>query len=663
MRKQAKLSAAVLSIFFLHAVCNVQATERDSEIRQTMWNSNDPDFAVVDIPTRWSAESAVIISALHSYEYKKAPIISELNFNENHHYRIKLLDKNAVNHYAEISFNSSKGRSRQVYAGFKVIKPDGKEIIVNLANAVEMERKVRGKKSAYRKIAIPNLEPGDILDYYISEENIISLSAKLHFFEPVLFHLPQEYPVIKQKLKFDVQRRCFINLRSMNGAPELKQVTDEASDTQYYYLEDDNRDKVEELRWFYPYRELPSIKFRAAYASGKAIRQNDVLLGEPGVVKSRVTDEELTDFMVYLMTNTYYSDERRLLKYAGKNHKKEKDPFVLARQTYFYQRNQTLKHAEAQTIGDFPQLNQYPYNLRDTETQFCKRFSYFLANMEIPYELVVVIPRNISSLEDLLIENELDILLRVKKGNEYLYLSPIEPHSLPGDIQRMHEGADAYVFSGLSKYKDWEPKKISLPVSSAEDNITKSAIRIRVEDDFSNCNLSFQHSIGGNSKAYHQYSLLDYYDYRDEEKNRFEIIENFEGYSFLKKRMFNLRDSYLDTRDQWKMEVLRQMVSNESDFEISDLTNFEIQQTGRYIDQAEMVYSFDLTTDDLLHKVGRNYLLDVGKLIGNQVKVTEEELERDHGVHMSSARSFKYSIELEVPEGYTVQGLDKLQQK
>ena len=67
-----------------------------------------------------------------------------------------------------------------------------------------------------------------------------------------------------------------------------------------------------------------------------------------------------------------------------------------------------------------------------------------------------------------------------------------------------------------------------------------------------------------------------------------------------------------------------------------------------------------MTTNALVHKVGRNYLLDIGKLIGGQVKVDEEELERDHGVHMSNTRAFKYRIELEVPEVFTVQGLDKL---
>ena len=206
MRTVTKLAAKALLIFLICDVHTVHATERENDIRMAMWNSNDPDFEVEEIPVRWSGESAVIISALHSYEYKKAPIVSELTFNEYHHYRIKLLDKNSVNQYSEMSFGSGKGRSRQVYAGFKVIKPGGKEIVVDLANAVEMERKVRGKKSSYYKLAIPNLEPGDILDYYICEENNMTLPAKLYFFEPVLFHLPQEYPVLKQKLKFNVRK-------------------------------------------------------------------------------------------------------------------------------------------------------------------------------------------------------------------------------------------------------------------------------------------------------------------------------------------------------------------------------------------------------------------------------------------------------------------------
>jgi hypothetical protein len=103
----------------------------------------------------------------------------------------------------------------------------------------------------------------------------------------VIYHLPREYPVMDHRLQFRAERRCYINLKSLNGAPELKLVTDETNDEQYYTFEGTDIEPTEDQRWIFPYREFPSIKFRAAYASGKGMRTYDVLLGNRA--KQKVT--------------------------------------------------------------------------------------------------------------------------------------------------------------------------------------------------------------------------------------------------------------------------------------------------------------------------------------------------------------------------------------
>ncbi|MDH5603930.1 MAG: DUF3857 domain-containing protein, partial [Cyclobacteriaceae bacterium] len=304
----------VFVVLPLQGIC----AEREDEIREKMWGSPGEGFEVSDIPKKWADKSAVFIARLNHFEYKKPPILNVLKFNEYNHYRIKLLDKSAIENYAEISYMNSMavaGLGTKIYVGIKVIKPDGREVIVDLSNAVKMEQKAGLSSKSYNKIAIPDLQPGDILDYYICEESVFPNSSEIYFFDPVLFHLPQRYPVMKQKLQFNVQRRCFINLKSLNGAPELKLVDDVENDEQYYLLEDNDREALEETRWLYPYRELPSVKFRASYASGKGIRRYGVLLGEPGIVKSSVDKQELVDLTHTLLTTTI-SNFYELSKYA-----------------------------------------------------------------------------------------------------------------------------------------------------------------------------------------------------------------------------------------------------------------------------------------------------------------------------------------------------------
>src|SRR5690606_8292280 len=166
-----RLRTLLLCAIFLLPFAGM-ANDRAEELRREMWNSPDEDFKRVAIPEKWKNKSAVIISQLHRFEYRKAVIVSVIRVNQYSHYRIKLNDQNSIQKYAEIAFATDEPGSngRKVYVGFKLIKPDGREIIVDPETAVKMERDGSSGAMAYRKIAIPNLEPGDILDYYICEE-------------------------------------------------------------------------------------------------------------------------------------------------------------------------------------------------------------------------------------------------------------------------------------------------------------------------------------------------------------------------------------------------------------------------------------------------------------------------------------------------------------
>lgn len=660
LKNALNLFLCVFILFFIYS--GVYSSERSDEIRGRMWEELNPTFDCVDVPDKWAEESAIIIAQLNRFEYKKVAVINELHTNKYFHNRIKLNDKNSVNKYTEISFASGSNRKLMVYTGFKIIKADGTEEIIDASEAVEMEQKVNGVRNSYKKLAIPNLEVGDILDYYICEDRVIQLASKIYYFQPIQYHLPQEYPVMKQKLEFNVQRRCFISLRSINDAPELKLEINEENDEQQYVLEDEDREAFKDIRWFYPYRELPTIKFRAAYASGKALRQNDVLLGEPGIVKNEVSKKEIADFISYLLINTY-TDSGGMEKYVKKNTAKDAGNFEKAKTGYYYHRNIQLRSDEITTIRDTDQWNQSLGYVKDNRVQFLDRFSGFLANSGIPYDIVITIPRNISSLEDVLLENELRYFIRVKEGNEYLYLSPIDNFVVPGEFDADLQGADAYVVDGLAKFKEWNPKQITLPVADRSANDTQGVMDVKIDEGFKMLNISVKRSVSGNFKPYHQYNLLDYYDFEKEEHEKYEMSENFSGTMRMKKKLINLRESYLSSRDEMKNELLKSFTEGGFDFEIASVSDLKIVQTGRYDAKPQMIYGYTMETEDLLNKVGNNYLLNIGKLIEKQVNIEEDELDRQYGIYMSSPRSYTYKIIVNIPDGYKAQGLDKLSKK
>lgn len=637
----------------LLSAATLTAADRDLEIQAEMWNSSDQNFNATATPEKWTGKSAVIIAQLNRFEYRKPVMLNQLRYNAYHHYRIKLLDNNAVNKYAEISYypthvDSYTGENIKVYVGFKVIKPNGKEIIIDPSTAVTMQQEMGSKKQSYNKIAIPNLEAGDIIDYYICTETSKTNHSLIYFFDPVIHSLPQEYPVLYYKLQFRAQRRCFINLRSLNGAPELKLMVDERNDEKYYTLEGADMEGVEGQRWLYTYRELPSIKFRAAFASGKAIRAFDVLLGKPGELKSSVTKREVEEMATTMMAVKY--DVKFLTKNARKKLKGVKDPFKIADETYYFYRNELLAESEAATIQgqSLPACKQ---------VKFADAFSTFLAKKKIPHDIVIAIPRNISSLDDLLMEHEIEWLVRVKKGNEYRYYQAFDINTEPGVIPVLLEGTEAYALDGMSSYTKSGAKRITLPGTTANDNSTHVVADVNLSS-LDKASVKVTKTLAGRNKIHEQYALMDVYDFKEEEQQKFTTSQNMK-WIMDKKKFEALKKAYESKRGERRKEYMKASLERDYDLKVSEVGDISIEKTGRY-NHEPVVYSAQFETEDLVKKVGPNYMVDVGKLIEQQTKIDKDELDRRNNVYFDNARSFHYKIVLTVPAGYRVQGLDKL---
>jgi len=647
-------------LFFILSSFQLLGNDRDAELRNEMWNTSDKNFKVTVVPKKWADKSAVIIAQLNRFEYRKPVLRNLLRYNEYRHYRIKVLDKNAVNKYSEITFLSTRndnaeGEYIKVYVGFKIIKPNGKEIIVDAAKAVKMEQEYRGTTRFYNKLAIPNLEAGDILDYYICEETAKANYAVIYFFDPVIYPLPQEYPVLNHRLQFRAERKCYINLKSLNGAPELKLQMDDASEELYYTLDGSDIEGVSEMRWMFPYREMPTIKFRAAFASGKGMRNYDVLLGEPGVVKNSVTKKELQELAATMLSVPY--DVKWMTKYASRNLKAEKDPFKVATEVYYLYRNNTFGNNEAELIqGNSPWGSI-------SQIKFVNAFSTFLNSREIPHDIVLAVPRNISPLDDVLIEHELEWLIRVKKGTESLYFSAFDLNSTAGSFDVLLEGTDAYALDGLVAPKRWSAERIKLPATAANDNKTETELNVDMTD-LSKTALTIRRKETGRNKLANQYYLMDTYDFKDEETKKF-AAEMEDGYTayISKKKYASLEKSYLSKREEDKAERVKALIERDFDIKVSDVADFKIEQTGRFHYAPEFIYSLKFKTEDFVKKSGPNYLFDAGKLIEGQMKIESDELERKNNVYFDNTRSFKYRITVNIPKGYEVQGLDKLNQK
>ena len=327
----------IFSVFFISLFGQ---TKNEIEAKEFFWGTKDKHKDVVEIPEKWENESAVILYKNENYSYQKSG--KSVDYKASLRKRIKLLDQAAVEDFSEFSykkrFRSSKGRisfragKGNNVVGVKIIKPSGEEIEIDV-NEESIE--VDGES----KLAISNLEVGDILDYYVY--HVEPFKSALEFgFDPVETTLAEEYPIVDFKLTFETENDFFINFNSYNGAPTLMKKPSKKGNIRHYELTASDIDKNDYPRWFYPMVELPAYKFQVYFArSGKFEDRALAFLPEKEeTIKKKVSKQEVLD----LYDQRFKPDgEISVLKsfVKKKNYKNDEEKVTAA---YYYMRHYYL---------------------------------------------------------------------------------------------------------------------------------------------------------------------------------------------------------------------------------------------------------------------------------------------------------------------------------
>ena len=108
-----------------------------------------------------------------------------------------------------------------------------------------------------------------------------------------------------------------------------------------------------------------------------------------------------------------------------------------------------------------------------------------------------------------------------------------------------------------------------------------------------------------------------------------------------------------------RKELFEKMLKENFDPEKYD--DFELIKDGRFGDTATLEFKEKFSLKKLVSKAGKNYLFEAGKLIGGQIKLEPTELtERKTDIWLSYARTIQNNITIELPAGYTADGLQDL---
>jgi hypothetical protein len=652
----------LVSVLFL-VLYSFSYAQNKVEIKEFFWGKTDAYKNANSVPDKWKGESAVIIFKKEFYDFHK--------FGKNVKYtsavrkRIKLLDANAVQEFSEFSFAerfyTNKGfsfRRGTTTMGVKIVKADGKEI------EIDVEKEAKDIDDT-KKLAISNLEIGDIIDFYYYTVEPFKSFYEVGF-EPVETTLGDIYPTMEMKLLFETENDFFINFNTYNGAPELKETFNKGGERKYELVAKDI-EKNEFPRWFYPAIELPFYKFQVYFARSSRFEAGaDAFLSEKeSVIKSTVTKDDvfkyynykfkpygdISDINSFVKSRTFASDEEKV-----------REVYYYTRHIYFTRYVEAFVANETKIFYPF-EYYKNPVFIQNEE-QFINHFMGFLKKNAIDYDIIIGTSRYNGPIKDLLIEKNVTLLLKVNTKNP-IYLEYFSPFSSADQFNYNLENTEAYALQISKGKKVVDAENVTLPKTTATDNLSKRISKLSLESNLTDLKVSRVSSFFGHFKEYEQSDKLEFFDYVNEDYKKYgtesllDLVKNKKKQDQYQKEFKAL----IEKIKEGNKEKLKKVVSQEFEFEIEEVV-FELKNTGRFGSNQPFEYEENFVIkNNLVKKAGSNLIVEIGKILTDQIDVNKKEIDRKNNVYMSFPRSFDNEIIFEIPAGFTVMGLEKLNKK
>ncbi|MCB0466590.1 MAG: DUF3857 domain-containing protein [Aequorivita sp.] len=583
--------------------------EKQEEIKNLVWNDEDPYKNVMDIPENWKNESAVFLVKNIKYIYNRPG--NSIEYSKIERDRIILLDQAALTEYSELKYTEGNVFYREMsrvtntfYLGVKVIKPNGKEIEID----VNQESVSNNDE---KKIAIPSLEKGDIIDYYFYTNTIVG-ENDLYQYKAVENTIGDTYPIVKFEFSLETEDDFFINFNTYNGAPKLQQtvVPTKKDKKRVYSFNAENVERNDFPRWFFPLMELPSYKFQVLYArSGKYEKKAYAFIPEDvNTVKTNVSKEEI--FNLYEDKFRPYGDlgdvERFLKKKTfSTNEEKVKEVFYYIRHAYFTNYVEAFVMDESNIMYPFELYGKNPI-IFNNEVDFVRFFTAFLKDNKIDYEIIIGTKRYNGAIKDLLMEGNISFILKVNTEKP-VYIEYFDPYATPNQISPLLENTDAYTLKVVDRKHIEDIETIKLPSSTYKENSSTEKTELTIAPDFSGISINRSFSYKGQTKIDEQKNILMYYDYVYEDHAKYETepildrVRNKKDQEKYKKEYAALLKKLKDKQQQ----TIKERTAGEYNLKIEEYS-FKILKNGRFGKEDSFEYEEEFTIgNDLINRIPR----------------------------------------------------------
>ncbi|PWT99230.1 MAG: hypothetical protein C5B52_10965 [Bacteroidetes bacterium] len=577
--------------------------------------------------------------------------------------KILLRDKYAIEQYSVLYFRVS---TESDAFSAQVIKKDGTVNKVDLADAVSVDdyktvpSSFRGiteeeissiYRPTYYKIAIPDLEEGDIIEYgsrVINSQHYFN-NPSYKEFDPVYYLCNRELPVAKQIIEVEMEDdKYYIGYKSQKTAADFELRTEKGK--RIYRWSDNNRDKITDTRFVNEYVELPAIKFQVIYARNNS--REFVWFKDEAEMKRDIDVKELGekakefwyhpgklqgtgDYNAGLRTSidntigTVY----KMLRKRGITDATD-DDFV--KKTYYTIRSMTM----------YANWSDFAY---------AKVFSGLLDEKKIPHEIVITTSNLRTTLPKTAFTQELNWVIKYK--NKY-YCNPDE-HLNPEEIPLDLIGNEAIRISSDDEKMPMQTEFI--PGSDTLENTLVSTVKASLDSSKQIMSVERTVEAKGLLKSAMIDDVLSLTPYMEADYKNYDGAGMWDGLS--SKQEEKAIEDFAQQKKEWKDEktkYMKALAENEYGAHLTKFDNFRLIQDGRAYKKKNLIFSEAFAIDELTAKAGDDIVVELPSLVTQQTQVKKEERNRTLPIDVLYPRTLYWTISMPVPIGYEAKGLTSL---
>jgi len=662
----------------LFAQDNVPYAEKASQIQKDVWGNAAPEFKATTVPANLANESAVVLARAFSLQRTSKPRLKFMVITAGvatrtsklitYHERVKINDKSALEAFSTIEYQKKLDKTisflfnkmlnvANTYVGVKIIKPNGSENIVNTGEEVLLKNEEKDQKG---KLAIPGLQVGDILDYYITNIDVTETEAGNSFKDnDNLFVLVDEYPVLYYSLDFNYSKKIHVQYICANGAPKFDESNDDADDL-LMSLKVRNLPKYQSQLWTSPLRQFPYVEVGSSYGNKFTSLMGYDREFDPNA--SRFENAEMGFEGGFHEYPGFNEPEEKLKDFFG-SHKNVKNAPLDSLVKVLYDEWKfdvfcTYLGTELQDINAI--------NYRSAQSRHAALvMSMMLIDLGIDNSVLLVAPRTSNTLENVYNPEDMDAMILINTQIPiYLAFDDIVTHY--NEIPARFQGEKAIQLIPTRKNAQkyiFDASEVTLPVAPADKNQVEENLQVSL-DPANAQKLKIARVVKEQGELRHadQKLLLPVQDIDDGYRN---MVKG----DMLEKRLKALQETKKMV-DDYTFAFTKQKTDNAKNFtaEIKD----QYDQDPEQVQDAKIInaalentdpvfqYSESFVLNNLVKKAGNNYIIDAGKLTGNFYKLEDKDRKRTIDVYMPCARTFKYTISIAIPPGYSAKGMEEM---